>query len=53
MAEEIGADPASLAVLPKPDLVLIRRRWPANSFPKARTALTSPHFDNRASRHGS
>jgi hypothetical protein len=50
VAEEIGADPASLAVLPKPDLVLIRRRWPEDTFPKARKALTSPHFDNRSSR---
>jgi hypothetical protein len=50
VAQEIRADPDRLAAPPRPGHVLIRRYWPADTFAKARKALTSPHFDDRVTR---
>lgn len=50
-AEEAGIDPVSLAAVPRPDQVLLRRYWPKDTRPKARKALASAHFDHRMYRH--
>ena len=49
-AEEAGIDSASLATPPEPGFVLLQLSFPDGTFSKARKALTSPHFNDRAAR---